>query len=731
MLQVNLNESSFTKIKGVYIPKRFALLVRKCIMYLFLLTITGLQLNAQYSNKHIVIVFDNSASMNIKNNTTGALEQCDAANFALQVFYSTLNNTDNIDIVLATIKGETKILSNPSLDEIKTVGCSNATMIQSFEKGIEILDRKIDVDKDLIIISDGEWWSDGEQFDTKAKEQITRQLQELRNQNTGITFINTAENNDPANIFFNEVSRDLESRGTLKNRLTNKDSGLLFDEIVKQTKTNLNIRDNVTLLTEISGKKISFDVSLPLEQAYVLIQTEDQKNNLTLDNISTLKGQIISNSKAEISRGPLKGTILKLTRNEQVIDGPDKVQLFFNESIPDNANISLFVRSALDPFSIVSGHGSGDNLYREFCSNENSVKIIFPPIMLKDQSKAKDETQLSTEIYLNTPDGRSLARVPYNKDSGQFETDLDISSLRFDGIISLPVVIKNGDHFYNDKGRLQLRKKSCTDLKIVSKEFAFTRNLKSTDPFLEELGIPQIIDLNTGKELPGEVYGLKVPFETEGMADEYSYDFDPQYKEFTLLSEAKASSNILCNCLAQPSTKELKVKFRHDNAKEPGMFVIRINEVNDPFLQRCLWPLIYLLILLLFLLYLWKILSKEKFKSRTSRKPIIERESDKDNDYLRPTLLNKINPFSKNEKCKTKYGFVFKAASNDNIQILTISNKNHQQAKTIRIDADGLRSLQKYDPDSIENYTIYNGGKIIFYDNFNDIIETYIYYSQK
>lgn len=640
----------------------------------FLLFIILVGFNSSYA-KSIVVLLDNSASMLFKGDAQ--MSQCDGAIFALQVMISTLDKEDNLFLVLAYKKGEeVTVLKNPTIDEVKQISCSNASVYNSLIEAIRLTEKIEDSKKKLVFLGDGEWFIEGDELTADKITELENKLNGLSS-DTEISYINTSEISNENNEFAERIISDLnEIRAVVDVKETNQVPSLLMEKIDETTKTLLNIPAENNQEFYINGNSLRLSFGIPLKSIFILIQSSEADANLKIEEFESMAGQDILLTKSHmIEKGGLKGGFYELSVNNDLIK-PNEIKVFLNKNVNESYKISVFYRPGIKsespvPCTGISLLGYSNNIYT-VC---DSLSAICFEYKLRDilGGRLSDDILNNAEISFLDKNKKFINKFYFNEQEKKFVGDLTLSGMSEPEYFFIKVSVNNE---FEDIHEIQIVKRPCIELNINSNDFEFTHHLSRDSTFFKSIQVPVIFDKSSTASFPEEKEFLG--YKIEG--DTGSYNVKRIEDEF-IIENISSSCNLICNCLRQPKTNHIIIQFEHQNVNTPASYDITINQVDYPFWERCWKLLLYFIIGLLALLYLIKIKRKPRFYHKGGRKAVVEKFENPDkhttfcdyNKTLKTSFVNRyINPYGKENLRFDGLHFIAEKGENVNVTMQSI-----------------------------------------------------------
>ncbi|MEM7103036.1 MAG: vWA domain-containing protein [Bacteroidota bacterium] len=377
-------------------------------VFLFLMLIAlAIPKSMSAQNKGVVVVFDDSGSMN------GAPFL--SVDYALQLIISFLSETDQLYIVKGSNSqiGSKISLLNPqsSIDEIKDwnndLGNGNYFMA---ETAFKILKNEIEKEreKSLIIISDGKW---GDLSSPYIEEEVRQIINETQ-----------------VNVIFLSIESDFEGGTTLKSLLKK----IPVIEILSSKPTSNDLRGNLIKIAKKlsacpekgfdvkqSGNQVSFSSELPLKELIVLHQEAVLPQNLSkletaeIESLGTISPGVLAFSNfptmplwnnSESNAARLSGKTIKLSNSSKqvlILEGK-MVNITFDREIDlkkfeflPKVSAKLVAKglpSGAVPFRFESERGS-----YEVCETQQTA-VLEAQLLLLDGSSISKEILSKTKV---------------------------------------------------------------------------------------------------------------------------------------------------------------------------------------------------------------------------------------------------------------------------------------------------------------------------------------------
>ena len=626
------------------------------------------QQSGQDAPKDIVVFLDNSSSMNGEEDW----DQCVNANYAMQLFGATLGEHDRLHLIEAVGNSYRKFNNRQeALRYIKNIRCSQADEDVALEQAIQIYEEITNYRKFLILIGDGQWF--GTTGLALPEDNQKNKLNTFFSQivSNRIIYINTNKKGNPNNKFFNEIY----SNKGLEILQTDSNAAQLQESIKDVIKKMLNIGKNglSRKAYKIQSNTLVIGTDhLPLKKIFII----DQSGNTTTPQVTgdaAIDNFIIISSKKENSNNPLSAKFIIIKPKNHAIRqkvtvtgiGNNKVEIYavadFNpefeglnfdgttdtickgRTFPLKLKISKQEFDMLDTIKVSIGDKQYSFKYDDK-KNEASAEITIGnnatyqlKIEIKDKSgtfkktfskniKTKDcsKEAIETDKRKGHFDKEcvvgktNLVKIIYTLPKMEQQEDIlvnahkinnynytytaDLSRYKKDSIFSF-VNVKYGKYRYKDSVKLW-RNMCALKLKGQYNDTVSFSMLNKHDTINWALKNNVLFD---NKQVD------VAKFQIKDKKGKYWVDIDS--KGNLILHRDNRFKGIIANCFRSTSPENYKFEITHPDAYRQSIkYNVVIQKTDTGFWERCYREIIGLISFILFLIYLYFIWKKPRFK---------------------------------------------------------------------------------------------------------------------
>ena len=597
---------------------------RKYFIFLFMLM--AMTLSARQA-KRVYITLDVSSSM-IGN-------KYDLANYTTQMIVTLCDDDDEVYIIvygvedcLSKKESPLKAIQKP-IDQLRFG--TPKSIISEFEDIIgfnNVYKPSENKQNWLFIIGDGDWWYNPK---LTAKYEVDKEKfrKTVKEGSLNVCYLQTEHKLDKVTDF----TKFADSLGIIDIRKSDINPSTIKDGCDHFARKILGFSEATLKVKKTGQKSISIKAELPLKEFYLVYQNEVRPDQLPIIENVTYG----NNSLSAKLRGTPTTTPLKKHQNEVDLSG-HVFHIKGNETIPANTEIEVCFDKEIDPanvmiyplvenveFGTMTLTRNGGKL-KQLDSNSFSI--------CRDESKAMVRIELNSESSGNLPEallGKTKVIVKANnkdyettfKDGG-FECEIDLLDDEtqyyaecdcpgyFKRVTPISKIVK-GDCPPAMPTEMRVNELPATNLGTITFEALKRENISFT-----------IRDSLTNKALNPDLFDIT--FEIE---NDYLYE-DPimNIKEDSIIVLELHPKGEWCECLFPES---LNIKIVSTPKKEAfdeygknyqqTVFPINLTVVKESsWLSRCLWIILTIIGLLLFLLYLWALQRKRRFKKNAMLK---------------------------------------------------------------------------------------------------------------
>lgn len=351
------------------------------------------------------------------------------------------------------------------------------------------------------------------------------------------------------------------------------------------------------------------------------------------------------------------------------------------------------------------------------CNNDKEVDLI---CWIKQKNgEPLTENQIGN-IRVTATSKTDSHELGHDNSNRCYTHTINLNAIGSNEVFQISVEIPN---YSTLRKEIEITERTCLKVKLENNYYdtlSFSMLLDTADVLGWNIRPPIITNLNTGETLNGE-FGQMI----------IESDIKPPYSlvktDDGLMLKMDNKRGFFTPCLMSSNNDAISFAFEHPKADAPSNYHITIVKTDTGVWERCYRVLIVLILCILFLIYLYAIITKHRFKEKAIINLYDYTPDGKDYVAYRPLktrFFNRyLNPFEKHEKNRV-YGMDFRATRRTTIFLLgtSITSSLKQNIYGADFTKDSSKKGNSY-----HDYLMRNGDFVVKLDKNGDIKSYYEY----